>query len=498
MSKKQALLNFMKFFISVGIIIFAAPPAWALLEGDPELLRITAKAQTENRNRIESWQGQAQVETSREDANGVMHLERSLYDFVFSRKHDATKWKWTGQKRYIREDLLTGEDPPSENWPHNIKTEMRKGNAFYVCPPDLRAENALVIWPREKSQDGVYSYSFDPMWYLTGKMTVDLDDLPEMLLIFYRRANDPKFAPYNKLTVKRDGDLVVFETRFDDLVNRHTFDLSKGGCTMEYYAQSENGTELRQWIYEQKDGVWAPKTFIFSHKTKTPGALGQIKRTRKVNFINNVLNQPIPPSEFSIKSLGLRDGGRISDRRTKRFLIYHEEDEEQLLQELGLLTINKDKDVLIPEFMEPLKNKSLPEIKSLGLDLSSDYTDKKVLVCFFDYQQRPSRNCILQLSKRAQELQNQDIAVIAVHASKIEQEKLNEWIKENNISLKIGMVEANEKQTLFNWGVKSLPWLILTDKQHIVRAEGFSLEELDEKISVLRSTTTKDEKEAIR
>jgi hypothetical protein len=61
MSKKQALLNFMTFFISVEIIIFAAPPAWALLEGDPELLRITAKAQTENRDRIESWQGQAQV-----------------------------------------------------------------------------------------------------------------------------------------------------------------------------------------------------------------------------------------------------------------------------------------------------------------------------------------------------------------------------------------------------------------------------------------------------
>jgi hypothetical protein len=52
MSKKQAFLNFLKFFISVGIIISAAPPAWALLEGDPELLRITAKAQTENRNRI--------------------------------------------------------------------------------------------------------------------------------------------------------------------------------------------------------------------------------------------------------------------------------------------------------------------------------------------------------------------------------------------------------------------------------------------------------------
>jgi len=30
--------------------------------------------------------------------------------------------------------------------------------------------------------------------------------------------------------------------------------------------------------------------------------------------------------------------------------------------------------------------------------------------------------------------------------------------------------------------VRLLPWLILTDKQHIVIAEGFGLDELDEKI----------------
>ncbi len=487
MSNKHALLNFMQFFISGVIIISAALPAWALLEGDPELLRITAKAQTENRNRIESWQGQAQVETSREDANGVMHLERSLYDFVFSSKHDATKWKWTGQKRYIREDLLTGENPPSENWGYNIKTEMRKGNAFYVCPPGFMHENALVIWPREKSQEGAYSYSFDPMWYLTGSMTAGSDDISEMLLIFYRRANNPKFAPGTILKVSRKDNLVVFETNYKDenmyVVNRHTFDLSKGGSVMEYYAESNSGTELRQWTYEQQDCVWIPKTFVFSHKRNVPGFWGLIKRTRKVNFVYNILNQSIPSSEFSIKSLGLKDGGRISDRRTKHSLIYHEEKEEQLLQELGLSTkYEQDKAALIPEFMEPLTNKSLPEFKSFGVDLSSDYKDKKVLVCFFDMNQRPSRNCILQLSKRAQELKAKDIVIAAVQTSKIDQEQLDEWAKENNINFPVGMIQADKEQTYINWGIKSLPWLILTNAEHIVRAEGFAISELDEKI----------------
>lgn len=30
-----------------------------------------------------------------------------------------------------------------------------------------------------------------------------------------------------------------------------------------------------------------------------------------------------------------------------------------------------------------------------------------------------------------------------------------------------------------SWGAKSLPWLILTDENHIVRAEGFRIDELD-------------------
>jgi len=114
--------------------------------------------------------------------------------------------------------------------------------------------------------------------------------------------------------------------------------------------------------------------------------------------------------------------------------------------------------------------------------LESDSKDgKKVLVCFFDMNQRPSRNCLLQLSKMAQELPEKGIVIIAIQSSKVEQAKLDEWIRENNITLSVGMVEANEEETRLAWGVKALPWLILTDKQHIVQAEGFTLQGLDKK-----------------
>jgi len=41
------------------------------------------------------------------------------------------------------------------------------------------------------------------------------------------------------------------------------------------------------------------------------------------------------------------------------------------------------------------------------------------------------------------------------------------------------------EKTKFTWGVCSLPWLILTDSDHTVCAEGFDLAELDEKIGTI-------------
>ena len=72
--------------------------------------------------------------------------------------------------------------------------------------------------------------------------------------------------------------------------------------------------------------------------------------------------------------------------------------------------------------------------------------------------------------------------VVCVQASKIERGKLDEWVKENKILFEVGMIEGDEGKVKFSWGVKSLPWLILTDKEHVVRAEGFGLDELDGKI----------------
>ena len=131
----------------------------------------------------------------------------------------------------------------------------------------------------------------------------------------------------------------------------------------------------------------------------------------------------------------------------------------------------------------PLLDKPLPELKDIKIDISPiDTNNKMILVCFFDMNQRPSRNCMRQLSTRARELMAKDVVVAAIQASKIDDSKLNEWVEKNNIPFPVGIVQGDEEKIRFSWGVRSLPWLILAEKEHVVTAEGFTLAELDENL----------------
>jgi len=137
----------------------------------------------------------------------------------------------------------------------------------------------------------------------------------------------------------------------------------------------------------------------------------------------------------------------------------------------------------IPKQPSSLVGKALPDLKELKLNLSPEDTeDKMLLVCFFDVEQRPSRYCVTQLAKQAEQLRQKGVTTVAVQASKIDASVLKEWIEKYNVTFPVGTVEGDVEKTKFAWGVRSLPWLILTNRKHVITAEGFSVTELDKKI----------------
>jgi hypothetical protein len=137
----------------------------------------------------------------------------------------------------------------------------------------------------------------------------------------------------------------------------------------------------------------------------------------------------------------------------------------------------------IPKEPPSLVGKSLPQLKDFNLKSDADHTeDKMILVCFCDMNQRTSRNSIIELARRTEEPKGKGVTVFAVQASEVSEQTLNEWIKKYNIPFSVGAIIADIEKTRLAWGVRSLPWLILTDKQHVVTAEGFALDELNEKL----------------
>lgn len=85
-------------------------------------------------------------------------------------------------------------------------------------------------------------------------------------------------------------------------------------------------------------------------------------------------------------------------------------------------------------------------------------------------------------AQKAERLKEKGITIAVIQTSQVTEKTLNEWKKRYNISFPVGSITADIEKTRFAWGLYVLPRLILTDKQHIVTAEGFAPAELEEKL----------------
>ncbi len=239
--------------------------------------------------------------------------------------------------------------------------------------------------------------------------------------------------------------------------------------------------EVNSTMQETTGGFWMPRESFVTRTIYPKSEDNPLKQRTHIKFANISVNSglsemdlriSIPPGTTVIDEI-LGTVYRISNAPAEAF-------GNNLVQEIS------DQDSL--SIRPPsLVGRPLPELKDLKINISpADVSDKMLLVCFWDMEQRPSRNCIMRLAKQAQQLKQKGVTVVVVQASKIDGNALNQWVKKYKIPFPVGMVQGDEEKARFAWGVKSLPWLILTDKQHTVQAQGFSINELNERIATLK------------
>ena len=152
----------------------------------------------------------------------------------------------------------------------------------------------------------------------------------------------------------------------------------------------------------------------------------------------------------------------------------------------GVVHIPRPKYNLKPDLAKaaPLTGKPLPKWDGITIPFDPENnTDKRILICFWDMNQRPSRRVIRQLAQKENLFDSGNVSVIAVNTAAVKKSQLDEWTKKYQIPFPVGFLSGDLHDILFAWSVKAQPWLILTDQKHTVLAEGFPIEELDDKLS---------------
>ena len=89
------------------------------------------------------------------------------------------------------------------------------------------------------------------------------------------------------------------------------------------------------------------------------------------------------------------------------------------------------------------------------------------------------------MAGQAETLSSQDIDLVVVQVSNVNMTKYETWLRQNGVAFDIHVATGDFADRQSTWGIKGLPWLILADPEHVVRAEGFAVDELERQLRSL-------------
>lgn len=213
---------------------------------------------------------------------------------------------------------------------------------------------------------------------------------------------------------------------------------------------------IEHWWSDYREvipGGWFPMESSWCFYDSKWLVLAQLQSTCNIEVTELHVNEPLADELFTIT---IEPGVKVQDKRSSKMEIY--------------------------KLSPTLRNKSLGPLDEISLPVPLPAKGKPLLIVFVDFDQRPSRHAIQQLAQRLDDPVFDRVTPIIIQATAMSPGTLAEWRKKLKLSMDIGVITDNAASIRWSWAVKSLPWLVLTDTNHIVRAEGFALSELEEKI----------------
>jgi hypothetical protein len=141
-----------------------------------------------------------------------------------------------------------------------------------------------------------------------------------------------------------------------------------------------------------------------------------------------------------------------------------------------------------------LVGSQLPDLRALeiGFDYKA-HKNRKKLVVFMDYTKRPSQIAVNSLKKGQLDFRRSNVEVVCIQVAPVDEEDFAAWKKENRISFPVYILPGQSNWDAKNnplilkqnpeimnmlrreWGVRSIPWTILTDENQKIVATGLNI-----------------------
>ena len=226
---------------------------------------------------------------------------------------------------------------------------------------------------------------------------------------------------------------------------------------------------------EQTDGLWVPIRLRHTHwgdrsQDDTPYFDWRFETTKAV------FNEPaFDPHIFEVR---LKPDTTVSD--TRYGIAYRVGKEGAVANDLARYAAAD------PTAKPPsLLGHTLPDLTALDLSATDAPSGQPVIVLLIDAEQRPSRRSLKLLTDQAATLNEKHVAVLILQTGSMADAAYAAWLQEAALPFPIARLKDTSAKGRFEWGARSLPWLILADKSRRVVAEGVPIEELDAKVKEL-------------
>jgi hypothetical protein len=281
--------------------IVLVPTLIAAAEIDTELLRQVTRAHRANRSRIKQWTGTVQIRDVTSKKTYPVRSITSEVEFTYDSELDALRWNKT-----VKEAVESIGD---------VKTPVRDR---YVSA-GLRIDGALTSVRISEEVDGTQEVTvtiseaaqerflpldenFDPMSF------VNFEDLPSL---FEHIAKALDAAQPEDSVVRREGDIVTFETGGKPPANVYVANLAQGGNLIEFRAETGSLKTLDTIRLAEQEEIWLPCDFKHTRTSKDG------TKTREIHWTISVVNGGADKEAFTMERLGIAKGQEIYDKRNR-------------------------------------------------------------------------------------------------------------------------------------------------------------------------------------